>query len=46
MRRAHAVQAMRPARTEINICTGLRIKGGVQIRGDTATGLFCDRRQG
>ena len=25
-----AVQQMRPARTEIIICTGLRIKGGVQ----------------
>ena len=40
-----AVQKLRPARTEIIVCTGLRIKGGVQIWGDVATGLFCDRRQ-
>ena len=40
-----AVRDMRPARTEIIICTGLRIKGGVQIWGDIATGLFCDRKQ-
>ena len=40
-----AVQQMRPARTEIIICTGLRIKGGIQIWGDIATGLFCDRKQ-
>ena len=37
---------MRPARTEIVICTGFRIKGaGVQLWGDVATGLFCDRKQ-
>ena len=29
---------MRPARTEIIICTGLRIRGGVQIWGDIAQG--------
>ena len=39
-----AVQQLRPTRTEIIICTGLRIKGGVQIWGDIATGLFCDRK--
>ena len=39
------VQALRPAYTEIIICTGLRIKGGVQLWGDIATGLFCDRKQ-
>ena len=40
-----AVKEMRPARTEIIVCTGLRIKGGVQIWGSVATGLFCDRKQ-
>ena len=40
-----AVRKLRPARTEIIICTGLRIKGGVQIWGDIATGLFVDRKQ-
>ena len=41
------VQALRPARTEIIICTGLRIRSaGVQYWGDLATGLFCDRKQG
>ena len=39
------VKKLRPARTEIIICTGLRIKGGVQLWGDIATGLFCDRKQ-
>ena len=39
------VRKLRPARTEIIICTGLRIKGGVQIWGDIATGLFVDRKQ-
>ena len=39
------VHKLRPARTEIIICTGLRIKGGVQIWGDIATGLFVDRKQ-
>ena len=39
------VRQMRPARTEIIICTGLRIKGGVQPWGDIATGIFCDRKQ-
>ena len=40
-----AVQQLRPTRTEIIICTGLRIKGGVQIWGDIAPGLFHDRKQ-
>lgn len=41
-----AVQALRPERNEIIICTGLRIKGaGVQYWGSLATGLFCDRKQ-
>ena len=39
------VRGMRPAPTEIIVCTGLRIKGGVQYWGAVATGLFCDRRQ-
>ena len=38
-------KAMRPARTEIIICTGLRTRGGRQIWGDIATGIFHDRRQ-
>ena len=41
----NAVQQMQPAHTEIIICTGLRIKGGIQLWGDIATGLFCDRKQ-
>ncbi len=40
-----AVQALRPARTEIIVCTGLKTRGGVQIWGDIACGLFHDRRQ-
>ena len=36
---------MRPARTEVIVCTGLRIRGGVQYCGSVSTGLFCDRRQ-
>ena len=39
------VEALRPARTEIIICTGLRTRGGWQIYGDIATSLFHDRRQ-
>ena len=39
------VETMRPARTEIIICTGLRTRGGWQIYGDIATGMFHDRRQ-
>ena len=40
-----AVREMRPARTEIIICTGLRSRGGVQYWGSAATGIFADRRQ-
>ena len=36
------VEAMRPARTEIIMCTGLRTKVGRQIWGDLATRLFHD----
>ena len=39
------VKQMRPARTEIIVCTGLRTKGGQQLWGDLATSLFHDRRQ-
>ena len=38
-------EAMRPARTEIIVCTGLRTRGGRQLYGDIATGIFHDRRQ-
>ncbi len=40
-----AVKEMRPARTEIIVCTGLRTRGGQQLWGDLATSLFHDRRQ-
>ena len=40
-----AVKEMRPARNEIIVCTGLRTRGGVQVWGDIATGLFHDRKQ-
>lgn len=40
-----AVKEMRPACTEIIICTGLRTRGGMQVRGSVAAGLLCDRRQ-
>ena len=39
-----AVKELRPARTEIIICTGLRTRGGVQVWGDLATSMFHDRR--
>ena len=39
------VREMRPARTEIIVCTGLRTRGGMQVWGDIATGIFHDRRQ-
>ena len=39
------VEAMRPARTEIIVCTGLRTRGGRQLYGDIATGMFHHRRQ-
>ena len=38
-------EAMRPDRTEIIICTGLRTRGGRQAWGSWATGLFVQRRQ-
>ena len=40
-----AVQAMRPDRTEIIICTGRRSRGGVQLWGSVAAGILCDRKQ-
>ena len=40
-----AVQQLRPTRTEIIICTGLRIKGGVQIWGDYAVWGHMLRRR-
>lgn len=40
-----AVKELRPARTEIIICTGIRTRGGVQIWGDLACGFRVDRRQ-
>ena len=39
------VEAMRPDRTEIIICTGLSTRGGRQAWGSVALGLFCDRRR-
>ena len=39
------VKELRPARTEIIICTGLRTRGGQQLWGDIATSMFHDRRQ-
>ena len=39
------VEALRSARTEIIVCTGLRTRGGLQLYGDIATGVFHDRRQ-
>ena len=39
------VEALRPDRTEIIICTGLRSRGGWQIWGVVALGIFHDRRQ-
>ena len=41
----NAVRQMRPAYTEIIICTGRRIKGGIQIWGDIATPFLCDRKR-
>ena len=38
-------EVMRPARTEIIVCTGFRTRGGRQLYGDIATGIFHDRRQ-
>ncbi len=39
------VRDMRPARTEIIVCTGLRTRGGQQLWGDLAPSLWHDRRQ-
>ena len=39
------VEAMRPDRTEIIICTGLKTRGGRQAWGSIAAGLLCDRKQ-
>ena len=40
-----AVREMRPERSEIIVCTGLKTRGGVQYWGSTSTGLLCDRKQ-
>jgi len=40
-----AVKELRPARTEIIVCTGLTTRGGQQLWGDLATSLWHDRRQ-
>ena len=40
-----AVEEMRPACTEIIICTGLRTRGSQQLRSSIAAGLLCDRKQ-
>ena len=40
-----AVKEMRPACTEIIICTGLSTRGGQQLWGSVAAGLLCDRKQ-
>ncbi len=40
-----AVREMRPACTEIIICTGLETRGGMQVWGSIAAGLLCDRKQ-
>ncbi len=40
-----AVREMRPACTEIIICTGLKTRGGWQLWGSIAAGLLCDRKQ-
>ena len=38
-------EAMRPDRTEIIVCTGLKTRGGRQAWGSVAAGLLCDRKQ-
>ena len=40
-----AVKEMRPTRTEIIVCTGLRTRGGQQLWGDLAASLWPDRKQ-
>ena len=39
------VREIRPACTEIIICTGLHTRGGQQLGGSLAAGFLCDRRQ-
>ncbi len=40
-----AVKELRPATTEIIICTGLKTRGGIQVWGSIAAGILCDRKQ-
>lgn len=40
-----AVKDLRPACTEIIICTGLRTRGGQQLWGIVAAGILCERKQ-
>ena len=40
-----AVKELRPACTEIIICTGLRTRGGQQLWGVVAAGILCERKQ-
>jgi len=40
-----AVKELRPATTEIIICTGLKTRGGLQLWGSLAAGILCDRKQ-
>ena len=40
-----AVQELRPERTEIIVCTGLKTRGGVQLWGWVAMGIGIDRKQ-
>ena len=40
-----AVEALRPERTEIIVCTGLKTRGGVQLWGWVAMGIGIDRKQ-
>ena len=37
--------AIRPDRTTLITCTGLRTRGGEQVWGSLSTGLVCDRCQ-
>ena len=40
-----AVLELRPERTEIIVCTGLKTRGGVQYWGRVAMGIGIDRKQ-
>ena len=40
-----AVKELRPDRTEIIVCTGLKTRGGWQLWGSVAAGILCDRKQ-